>query len=40
MGYSISKREYYKFKDISKTLKTGKKSFNKSSKKTKRKQRN
>lgn len=37
MGYSISKKEYYKFKNVDKTLRTGKKSFNKSSKKTKKK---
>ena len=35
MGYSISKQEYYKFKDVDKTLKTGKKKFNISSKKSK-----
>jgi hypothetical protein len=35
MGYSISKREYYKFKDVEKTLKTGKKTLKKKSKKLK-----
>ena len=29
LGYSISKREYYKFKDVERTLKTGKKTLKK-----------
>ena len=33
MGYSIAKKEYYKFKDINKTLRTGKKTLKKKSKK-------
>jgi hypothetical protein len=33
MGYSIAKKEYYKFKDVEKTLKTGKKTLKKKSKK-------
>lgn len=35
MGYSISKREYYKFKNVDKTLRTGKKTLKKKSKKLK-----
>lgn len=35
LGFSIAKKDYYKFKNVDNTLKTGKKSFNKSSKKTK-----
>lgn len=32
MGYSISKKEYYKFKDVDRTLKTGKKTLKKKKK--------
>jgi hypothetical protein len=32
MGYSISKQDYYKFKDVDKTLKTGKKTLKKKKK--------
>jgi len=35
LGYSISKREYYKFKDVDKSLRSGKKTLKKKSKKTK-----
>lgn len=34
LGYSISKREYYKFKDVDKSLRSGKKTLKKKSKKT------
>ena len=35
MGYSISKQEYYKFKDVDRTMKTGKKTLKKKKKKSK-----
>ena len=37
LGFSIARKDYYKFRDVDKTMKIGKKSFNKSSKKTKKK---
>ena len=35
MGYSIAKQEYYKFKGVDRTMKTGKKTLKKKSKKLK-----